>query len=90
MLLLTQLKLEFFERKKGRWLLPAETSNWEVWTLQINLIDPQSEEGKCVYVCSCVIVVNPYSMFTEWERHKEKLSTVMGETVSSYIVVLVL
>ena len=51
--ILSQLKLEFFERKKGRWLLPAETSNWEVWTLQLNLIDPQSEEGQCLCVSVC-------------------------------------
>lgn len=44
-MLSVQLTLEFFERRKSRWLLPAETVNWEVWTLELTVIEPQSEQG---------------------------------------------
>ena len=40
-----QLTLEFFERRKSRWLLPAETVNWEVWHLELTVTEPQSEQG---------------------------------------------
>ena len=42
---LAQITLEFFERKKGRWLMPAETVNWEVWHLALTLVEPASELG---------------------------------------------
>ena len=41
-----QITLEFYERKKGRWLLPAENVNWEVWHLTITIAEPPSEEGR--------------------------------------------
>lgn len=43
-----KLTLEFFERRKGRWLLPAETVNWEVWHLELCVTEPQSEQGMTV------------------------------------------
>ena len=40
-----KVTLEFYERKKGRWLLPAETVNWEVWHLMVTIIEPGNEQG---------------------------------------------
>ena len=40
------MTLEFFERRKGRWLLPGETVNWEVWQLELTVSEPQSEQGR--------------------------------------------
>ncbi|CAI8026979.1 Autophagy-related protein 101 [Geodia barretti] len=39
-----KITLEFYERKKGRWLLPAENVSWEVWHLILSLTEPTSEE----------------------------------------------
>jgi autophagy-related protein 101 len=39
-----KITLEFFERKKGRWLLPAENVSWEVWHLVVTVAEPASEE----------------------------------------------
>ena len=41
-----QVTLEFYERKKGRWLLPAETVNWEVWHLMVTIIEPGNKQGR--------------------------------------------
>ncbi len=35
--------MEFYERKRSRWLLPAETSNWEVWSLGVTIVQPRSD-----------------------------------------------
>ena len=40
-----KVTLEFYERKKGQWLLPAETVNWEVWHLMVTIIEPGNEQG---------------------------------------------
>ena len=41
-----QVTLEFFERKKSRWLLPAETVNWEVWHLMVTVVEPGNQQGR--------------------------------------------
>ena len=41
-----QVTLEFYEKKKGRWLLPAETVNWEVWHLRVAIVEPGTEHGE--------------------------------------------
>jgi len=38
-----KVTLEFYEKKKGRWLLPAETVNWEVWHLRVAIVEPGTE-----------------------------------------------
>lgn len=40
-----KISLEFFERKKARWLLPPEVVNWEVWHLHLVIIEPSSDQG---------------------------------------------
>ena len=56
---LIQITLEFYERKKGRWLLPAENVNWEVWHLTLTVAELSSEQGtgnhgsQSVYLYAC-------------------------------------
>lgn len=38
-----KISLEFYERKKPRWLLPAETSNWETWQLTLHVVEPSTD-----------------------------------------------
>ena len=38
--------LEFYERKKGRWLLPGETVSWEAWQVKAKVARISSEEGE--------------------------------------------
>lgn len=33
-----QLTLEFYERRKGRWLIFADNSSWEMWKLKLNVV----------------------------------------------------
>lgn len=42
-----QISLEFFERKRSRWLF-AECVPWEVWTLRLELISLNSEDERQV------------------------------------------
>lgn len=42
-----QISLEFFERKRSRWLF-AECVPWEVWTLRLELISLNSEDERAV------------------------------------------
>ena len=80
-----QVKLEFYERKKGRWLLPAEVSNWEVWSVQLDLTHPRSDDGVCVCVCVCVcgcVCVLWFTLYTDWEQHQQGLVEALSETVS--------
>jgi autophagy-related protein 101 len=41
-----KILLEFYEKKKGRWLLPAETSSWEAWQLTLHVVEPNNDTGK--------------------------------------------
>jgi hypothetical protein len=38
-----KILLEFYEKKKGRWLLPAETSSWEAWQLTLHVVEPNND-----------------------------------------------
>ena len=38
--------LEFYERKKGRWLLPGETVSWEAWQVKAKVARISSEGGE--------------------------------------------
>jgi len=41
-----QISLEFYQKKKGRWLFPVESIPWEVWTIKTNLISLNNEQEK--------------------------------------------
>uniref|UniRef100_U5EZG4 Autophagy-related protein 101 n=1 Tax=Corethrella appendiculata TaxID=1370023 RepID=U5EZG4_9DIPT len=43
-----QISLEFFQKKKTRWLFQAECIPWEVWTVRLELINLQSEDERQV------------------------------------------
>ena len=44
-----QISLEFFQRKKTRWLFQAECIPWEVWTIRLELINLNSEDERQVF-----------------------------------------
>lgn len=41
-----QISLEFFQRKKNRWPFPHEQIPWEVWTVQLDLLDLGNEDER--------------------------------------------
>ena len=41
-----QLTLEFYERRKGRWLIFADNSSWEMWKLKLNVVRIKTDAGK--------------------------------------------
>lgn len=43
-----QISLEFFQRKKGRWLFQSECIPWEVWTIRLELITLDNEDQRQV------------------------------------------
>lgn len=43
-----QISLEFFQRKKGRWLFQSECIPWEVWTIRLELISLDNEDQRQV------------------------------------------
>lgn len=43
-----QISLEFFQRKKGRWLFQSECIPWEVWTIRLELITLENEDQRQV------------------------------------------
>jgi len=44
-----QISLEFYQKKRTRWLFNAECSPWEVWTLKVNVICLPNEHERQVY-----------------------------------------
>lgn len=75
-----QLTLEFYE-KKGRWLLPAEITNWEVWHLQLLIFDPASEEGGCGSMTGGRDSMGGVFIIVEWQRHQQQLADQLREKV---------
>lgn len=43
-----QISLEFFQKKKGRWLFQSECIPWEVWTIRLELITLENEDQRQV------------------------------------------
>lgn len=43
-----QISLEFFQRKKSRWLFQSECIPWEVWTIRLELIALDNEDQRQV------------------------------------------
>lgn len=43
-----QISLEFFERRKGRWLFQSECIPWEVWTIRLELLTLENEDQRQV------------------------------------------
>ncbi|KAH8394113.1 hypothetical protein KR215_008992 [Drosophila sulfurigaster] len=41
-----QISLEFFQKKKNRWLFPQESIPWEVWTVHLDLIKHENEDER--------------------------------------------
>ncbi|KAK3727707.1 hypothetical protein RRG08_032664 [Elysia crispata] len=41
-----QITLEFYRKNKGRWLFPAESSPWEVWTIKLDVVNLLSENDR--------------------------------------------
>ncbi|KAI6176139.1 hypothetical protein M3Y97_00766100 [Aphelenchoides bicaudatus] len=46
-LLTTQIKLEFFQKRKRQWPMPADSSVWEVWNLDLEVVKTDSTEDFC-------------------------------------------
>ncbi|CAK5054440.1 unnamed protein product [Meloidogyne enterolobii] len=43
-LISTQIKLEFYQRRKRQWPIPEDTAPWEVWELHLNLVRTLNNE----------------------------------------------
>ncbi|XP_017872970.1 PREDICTED: autophagy-related protein 101 [Drosophila arizonae] len=41
-----QISLEFFQKKKNRWLFTQESIPWEVWTVHLDLIKHENEDDR--------------------------------------------
>jgi autophagy-related protein 101 len=41
-----QILLEFYEKKKGRWLLPGEIVSWEGWLIKVRVVRLDSDEER--------------------------------------------
>lgn len=41
-----QISLEFYQKKRTRWLFPGESIPWEVWTVKINIIQLSNEQER--------------------------------------------
>lgn len=41
-----QISLEFFQRKRGRWLFAQECTPWEVWTIKLEVITLNNEHER--------------------------------------------
>lgn len=70
--------MEFFERKKGRWLLPAETSSWETWQLILHVVEIKTDSGTVFVGGVTIYIVTP---LLDWMQHQKKLSEGLSETV---------
>ncbi|KAL3880517.1 hypothetical protein ACJMK2_032751 [Sinanodonta woodiana] len=44
-----QISLEFYERKRARWLFQAECIPWEVWTVKLDVITLSNEHDRQIY-----------------------------------------
>ncbi|CAN8027823.1 unnamed protein product, partial [Ixodes persulcatus] len=41
-----QISLEFYQKKRGHWLLPTESIPWEVWNIKVNVVTLPNEHGQ--------------------------------------------
>ena len=41
-----QISLEFYQKKKGKWLFGAESVPWEIWTIKLNVINLSNEHER--------------------------------------------
>jgi autophagy-related protein 101 len=39
------ISLEFYQKRRLRWPMPAETTPWEVWNIKINVVSLPNEHG---------------------------------------------
>ena len=39
------VSLEFYQKRRLRWPMPAETTPWEVWNIKITLVSLPNEHG---------------------------------------------
>ncbi len=62
--------------------MPAEVSNWEVWNLQLDLIQPRSDAGK-LNVCMCcnLCMTVFYLSCVDFEQQQQSLVEALSETV---------
>ena len=44
-LLAVQITLEFYQKKKSRWMFKPEEIPWEIWTIKIEQMQLSSENG---------------------------------------------
>ncbi|XP_052795912.1 autophagy-related protein 101-like [Mya arenaria] len=44
-----QISLEFYQRKRGRWLFQAECIPWEVWTVKLDVITLNTEHERQIF-----------------------------------------
>lgn len=44
-----QISLEFYQKKRARWLLPAESIPWEVWNIKVNVVTLPNENERQKY-----------------------------------------
>ncbi|CAN7950904.1 unnamed protein product, partial [Ixodes pacificus] len=44
-----QISLEFYQKKRGHWLLPTESIPWEVWNIKVNVVTLPNEHERQKY-----------------------------------------
>lgn len=71
-----QLTLEFYERRKGRWLIFADNSSWEMWKLKLNVVRIKTDAGKLQIFQFCKLFHQ-----TEWQQHQKKLAKELAENI---------
>lgn len=74
-----QLTLEFYERRKGRWIIFADNSSWEMWKLKVNVVRIKTDAGEKSNLQTFVTNLSPK---TEWQQHQRKLAEELAEKVT--------
>ena len=45
-----QISLEFYQKKKTRWMFSTECIPWEVWTIKLDILTLSNESGRSLIV----------------------------------------
>ena len=55
---LLQFTLEFYERRKGRWIIFADNSSWEMWKLKLNVVRIKTDAGELHWLGHyCIVII---------------------------------
>jgi hypothetical protein len=61
-IVLVQITLEFYQKKKSRWMFKPEEIPWEIWTIKIEQMQLSSENGE-ERMIRCVRLKTPLPSF---------------------------